>query len=342
MYKKYIVLLVVLLFSHSAYSEQCLDAQPIHLDDIHYIVSSEAESVNFFQKHFAAREMAHPGERFNLARFLSIKWHDPTLTITPKGPYKDLPPQRNERWLKSAVIDSQTSAYFGAKWLAIAVPSLERARKNLLKLGVSIIEENTRLPLEPNAKTFKFLGPDGTEIVIVERKDKDFGDSLYSIDHLQFLVSNASESSEFFQKVFSGTVVKASTNKQLAKAKVSSQHAADKSYSGNSIALQVADAIIVVSEPEDLGLITDKVKPMGSGGTIRLGIDHLGFLYKDIQCASSQAIENGYKPLFPPTRYKYKNKPTVYTFTVFKSPDGFNIEMVQADGRIGPHSYYDQ
>jgi catechol 2,3-dioxygenase-like lactoylglutathione lyase family enzyme len=73
---------------------------------------------------------------------------------------------------------------------------------------------------------------------------------------------------------------------------------------------------------------------------IQLGIGHLGFLYEDIQAAVDQAARNGYTPVFQPTAYIYKNKPTLYRFTAFATPDNYNIEMVQVRGRVGPHSYY--
>jgi len=322
------LLFCFLLYSFSTvlHAVECSNTQPIHLDDIHLIVSNEAETVSYLKDNFTAREMAHPGDRFDLVRFLSIKWHDPTLTVTRRGPYANLPPERNERWLKSEVVDAQHKPYYGAKWVAIAVPSIEKAREELKRGGLSIFEDIVHLPMEPDALAFKLKIPDGIEIVIVERKNKDFDDYSYSIDHVQFLVSNASETVKFFQNAFSGSLM--------------------KSVSGtidntSSAALKVADAVLIVSEPNALGIDPKEVNRLESDGTIRLGIDHLGFLYEDIECGVTNAVSNGYTPLFPPTRYKYKNKPTVYSFTAFKSPDGFTIEMVQADGRTGPHSYYD-
>jgi len=59
---------------------------------------------NFFKKYFGAREMAHPGDRFHLVRFLSLKWQDPTITITKISPYEDLPADGNQRRIDAQIV----------------------------------------------------------------------------------------------------------------------------------------------------------------------------------------------------------------------------------------------
>ncbi len=316
------IILIFVLTSISCSSPNTVKQAPIHLDDIHLIVTDEEASVKFFEKYFGAREMAHPGDRFDLVRFLSLKWQGPTITITPIGPYPDLPPDRNRRWLDAKIIapkSEKVKPVYGVKWLAISTSSISKSKAELLDYGVEISEENISLPLEPNTAAFSVFGPDGLEIVIVERPTYDFGDAKYAIDHIQFLVKDVETTQTFFEKTFGG--------KQLKRGK-------------ESASLQVADAKLVLSEPEAFGIDSKDVSSRKVDGTIRIGLDHLGFLYSDVQAAVDQATINGYTPIFQPQRYLYKNKPTVYTFTAFSLPENLNIEMVQADGRVGPHSYY--
>ncbi|MFD2585621.1 VOC family protein [Croceitalea marina] len=298
------------------------EVKPIHLDDIHFIVTDEEAAVTFFQKHFGAREMAHPGERFDLARFLSLKWQDPTITITSIGPYKDLPVERNQRWLNAEVISpkaEKSKPVYGAKWLALAVPSIKAALKELQEEGAVISEYKLSLPLEPDTPAFSIYGPDGFEIVIVERTEKEFGAAKYSIDHIQFLVEDVEETKTFFEKIYS---------------------AQSAIQENGTISLKVADANLILSAPKVFDINPKDVSFRKKEGTIRIGLDHLGFLYGDVNKAVDQAALQGYSPIFSPQRYIYKNKPTVYTFTAFSAPNNINIEMVQVDGRVGPHSYY--
>ncbi len=295
---------------------------PIHLDDIHIIATNEEATVAFFEKHFGAREMAHPGERFDLVRFLSLKWQGPTITITPIGPYDDLPAERNQRWIDAKIIlpkSEKTHPVYGIKWLAVATPSLKKARLELLEGGIKISENAVSLPLEPTIPAFSVFGPDGIEILIVERPEFEFDDAKYAIDHVQFLVKDVKITQKLFEEVFAAKPFQ---------------------YETKSIGMQVADAKLILSEPEAFGMNQKEVSPRRAEGTIRIGFDHLGFLFRDVKAAVVQAETKGYAPIFQPTRYIYKNKPTVYTFTAFSLPEEFNIEMVQAEGRIGPHSYY--
>ncbi|MEO9467985.1 VOC family protein [Parasphingorhabdus sp.] len=322
--KSNLLLCLMMLASACGPADTAPEISPIHLDDIHFIVANEADAVGFFEQKFGAREMAHPGERFDLARFLSVKWQDPTITITRIGPYKDLPPERNARWLEAKLIrpdNAKINPYYGVKWLAFATPSLDDARRKLIAAGAGISETSVNLPMEPEAKAFSIYGPDGAELVIVERKDREYANADFAIDHIQFLTSDVAVTKKFFENVFDGTTT-------------------GQTKAGTT--MKVADAVITLSEPEAFGYDREKVSPASRSGAIQLGVDHLGFLYEDIQAAVDQAALNGYEPVFKPTRYIYKNKPTVYTFTAFASPDKFNIEMVQVDGRHGPHSYYDQ
>lgn len=296
---------------------------PIHLDDIHYIVTDEDAAVAFFEDHFGGREMAHPGDRFDLVRFISLKWQDPTITITPIGPYPDLPAERNKRWLNTKVIlprtEKQTPVY-GARWLALSTKSLSEARTALLANGVELSEDSLSLPMEPDTPAFSVYGPDGVEIVIVERPAKDFGEAQYAIDHIQFLVPDANAAQEFFKTTFKAMTMGAD---------------------GETITVQVADALLKFSEPKGLGLNRSDIVSKQTEGELRIGMGHLGFLYADIYGAVEEIDSKGIKPIFPPQKYIYKEKPTVYSFTAFSLVDGFTIEMVQADGRIGPHSYYE-
>lgn len=316
------MLVLTMILASCAPVSEAEQHNPIHLDDIHFIVTDEDAAVAFFKDHFGGREMAHPGDRFDLVRFISLKWQEPTITITPIGPYPDLPAERNQRWLDTKVILPQSEKQvpiYGARWLALSTESLSDARKSLLESGVELSEDSVSLPNEPEVPAFSVYGPDGTEIVVVERPEKDFGEARYAIDHIQFLVPDAKAASGFFETAFKAKTI---------------------DTDGQTTAIQVADALLKFSEPEVLGISRDDIVSKQTEDELRIGLGHLGFLYADIHGAVEEVEANGIQPIFQPQRYVYQEKPTVYTFTAFSLVDGFTIEMVQADGRIGPHSYY--
>lgn len=298
--------------------------QPValHLDDIHFIVTDEAAAVQFFHHNFGAREMAHPGERFGLVRFLGLAPGDPTITITRIGPYDELPADRNARWISARIVTPASEVdrpVYGPRWLAIATPDLESARTRLRANGVKFLAEDQKLPMEPDVRAFAVAGPDGARIVVVERSGRDFGEAEFAVDHVQVITPDLSAGQALLMQVFGAS--------QLA-------------TTGDSSAMDIAGARIVLSRPQAFGLDPDAVGSRTQEGTIRIGLDHLGVLYADVPAAFAAAAERGYTPLFPATRYIYRGKPTVYTFSAFGMPGGYNIEMVSADGRVGPQNFY--
>jgi len=59
---------------------------PIHLDDIHFMVSDEAATIAYLERHLDACEMAHADRPIDYVRYLSVRYLGPTLTITGPTP----------------------------------------------------------------------------------------------------------------------------------------------------------------------------------------------------------------------------------------------------------------
>jgi hypothetical protein len=161
-------------------------------------------------------------------------------------------------------------------------------------------------------------GPDFSQIALVERKQQQrpgmidravWGD--FGIDHLMLLVKSAKENEFFFRDIYAGRV----TGRRP-----------------HVITMKVADATIVLAEPEALGLKRANVQPRDPK-TFRYGIGHLGFLYPDIKPAVEAAMAKGYQFMLNVARVKYYDEPTAYTIAITLNPDGLPCEMVQEDGR---------
>jgi hypothetical protein len=108
----------------------------------------------------------------------------------------------------------------------------------------------------------------------------------------------------------------------------------------------------VLAEPARLGIERSAVGPVQNipwamAGpppkarvTVAASVEHLGFLYADVAAMAAAAEARGYRAQYPPFRYAYKGRPTPYTSTEFMTPDGYGVEVVSAQGRVGPHAYY--
>jgi catechol 2,3-dioxygenase-like lactoylglutathione lyase family enzyme len=174
------------------------------------------------------------------------------------------------------------------------------------------------LPHDILARAAMIEGPDFNQIALVERKQQQrpkpdntsiWGD--FGIDHLMLLVKNAKENEIFFRDVFAGRVI------------------GRRPY---VTTMKIADATIVLAEPEAVGLKRNQVQTHDPK-KFRYGIDHLGFLYSDVKAAVESAKAKGYRFLLDGARMSYYGAPTVYTFAVIFNPDGLHFEMVQEDGR---------
>ncbi len=309
--------------------------RPIHLDDIHFVISDESATLRFLRESMGACEMGHPDRKIDYVRFMSVRYGHPTLTVT--GPVAANEPDALRRDISSLFElyrpPRNAPARYGVRSVVFSTRDLADAVAVLRARGVEISAEgeDARLPYEPTAKSASFLGPDGIRLGLVERSG-DRG-SRFGIDHLVMLTRDAAATSRFFQQVFSGV---------------------ESDVGAGTRVIRVADARIVLAEPEALGIPRESVRPPalvpfatpGSGSAPRRqrvpgSIEHLGFLFADVPALAAAAESRGYRADYPPVRYEYAGRLTPYTVTEFSTPDGYGIEAVAVAGRVGPHAYYE-
>lgn len=300
--------------------------RPIHLDDIHYITSDEVETIDFFKEKLLACEMAQPSRPLDFIRFLSVRENDPSITVNSAPYSNERDAARAKSWRFKRLVPRQhdSGIYWGVYWVAYGHANLNEAQKAFPEDAI----QTTTLPHAPSLNAVQVIGPDNLPIVLVERPQSG---AAFHIDHIMFLVSNVDETVEFFRQIFEAKVLE--TGDRMA-------------------ILQVADATLVLTEPSLHGIERERMipRPKSVFGPVKDGrqtltkvlgsVDHLGFLYQDIEKLVSQAQLRGYKPLYPPFSYSYAGQKSPYAVTAFTAPDGFNIEAVQPAGRIGPHVYY--
>ena len=306
---------------------------PVHLDDIHLMVSDEGATVAFLEDKFAACEMAHPDRPIDYVRYLSLRYGSPTLTVTGPTPADEPDILRAGTTGHVNIVPAARTgpARWGVYWVALSTVSIAQALAGIEAGDHDAGQMRVVLPQEPDVPAVTFFGPDNIRFALVERPD-DHGSPL-GVDHLLLLVSDAGLTAEFFRK--------------LMQARVLRQEAA-------MAVLEVADARLILAEPEKLGLERSSVQPpaeipwaKSAGGqlsrvTVPASVEHLGFLFApgSLDALVTAARAQGYEPEYAPFRYVYRGRPTVFTVTEFKTVDGFGIEAVTADGRIGPHAYY--
>ena len=79
--------------------------RPVHLDDIHYIMTDENAAVSFWTEHFGAKEMAQPLVPFHFIRNVSVRLFDPTIVISAAGPYGSSSEKADARWRARQRVD---------------------------------------------------------------------------------------------------------------------------------------------------------------------------------------------------------------------------------------------
>jgi hypothetical protein len=297
---------------------------PIHLDDIHFMVSSDAATVAWLEQRLGACEMAHPGQPIDYVRYLSVRYGDPTLTVTGPTPANEPDPLRAATTGHVDIVPAaDASPHYGIYWVALRTRDLAAARSRFPDATP------VQLPHEPATPALRVAGPDNVPLVIVERPG-DTG-SPFGIDHLVMLVSDVAATARFLGDVFAGQVLDGDARLRV---------------------LRIADARLVLVEPERVALDRAQVAPVpnipwASGAVpsrtrvaVPASVEHLGFLYADVPAMAAAARARGYTPVYPPFRYAYRGRPTAFTVTEFMSPDGFGVEAVSAEGRVGPHAYY--
>lgn len=298
---------------------------PIHLDDIHFMVSSEAAAVGWLQQRLGACEMAHPGRPIDYVRYLSVRYGDPTLTVTGPTPPDEPDALRAATTGHVDIVPAAADAppHYGVHWVALRTRDLSRVREAFPDATP------VALPHDLGVPALRVAGPDNIPLVIVERTG-DRG-SPYGVDHVLLLVSDAAATARFFADVFAATELVGTAGLRV---------------------LRVADARLVLVEPGQLEIPRDAVAPVpnipwasaGDASRERLrvpaSVEHLGFLYADVPAMAAAARRRGHEPVYPPFRYVYRGRPTAFTVTEFLTPDGFGVEAVSAEGRVGPHAYY--
>lgn len=304
---------------------------PIHLDDIHFMVSDEAATVAYLERHLDACEMAHADRPIDYVRYLSVRYLGPTLTITGPTPADEPDELRRRTTSHVDIVPAPRGAmpHLGVHWVGFSVANLDLALQRLQAGGVVVTEPRLALPQAPGVRAALVQGPDNIPLAIVERAG-DRG-SPFGMDHLMLLVKDAAANARFFEDLFHGKLLQRAPGLAV---------------------VRVADATLVLAEPARLGLDAARIAPpqnipwasTGPAATQRVTVDasveHIGFLYADIPAMAAAAQARGYRLEYPPLRYAYKGRPTPFTSTEFMTPDGFSVEVVSAAGRVGPHAYY--
>jgi catechol 2,3-dioxygenase-like lactoylglutathione lyase family enzyme len=297
---------------------------PLLLDHIHYYVSDRGAAEAFFIEHFAAQVIPNPGPRpLEFITFLNLRAGEGTISVSPRGSYEGISTGTSSR-LKREVIEPKEDSppLYGVYWLALRTASLNHALTRLEIEGVRVTQRTLSMPHDLLARAVMIEGPDYNNIALVERRNTQrsrtnekvaWGD--FGIDHIMVLVEEVKTNEDFFRNVYSAKVI---------------------ARRPSVATLKIADATIVLAEPEAVGLKRESVQSPAPG-KFRYGVNHLGFLYADIKAPVETAKAKGYTFISDTFRVKYFDQPTVYTLATIISPDGLLCEMFQEDGRTGPH-----
>lgn len=297
--------------------------KPIILDDIHYYVSdSSVREVanNYFKTFFKGRAMAE--QEMNpllFIDFISIRPDESTLNISSPGPFPGVKVGDPKRWIREKVKPSASNPpMYGVRWLAFNTKSIRKTVKKLLKAGYDFALEDFNLPTEPDVNAVAMYGFDYNIIVLVERPKMKKQKTEFGIDHLQLLVNNLEDNVKFYQTVLGAEII-------------------DKKE--RSTVLKIGNHKFVLSEPEALGLSREQVIERDPKKFVA-NIDHLGFLYDEIEPAFYGAKANNYRIIMEPKTLMYYDKPTPYTFCILMSPDNLQIELEQEEGRTSARKIY--
>ncbi len=297
--------------------------KPILLDDIHYYVSDSTVrkvAVNYFKSFFKGRVMAEQAMNplpFN--DYISLRPEESTITISTAGPFAGINSTNPKRWVHEKIKPSASNPpMYGVYWVAFNTKNIRKTVKNLLKAGYDFAMENFTLPTEPEVNAVAMYGFDYNIIVLVERPEMKITKTEFGIDHLQLLVNNLEENVKFYQTVLGAEIT-------------------DKKE--RSTVLKIGNHQFVLSEPEALGLVRERVIEHNPKKFVA-NIDHLGFLFDEIEPAFYAAKGSNYRVIMEPKPLTFYDKPTPYTICILKSPDNFQIELQQEEGRITGRKLY--
>ena len=313
----------IIVFCFVMFYFNAIAQKPILLDDIHYYVSDPSVrevAVDYFKTFFKGRAMAE--QVMNPLPFIdliSLRPDESTLNISSSEPLSSMKLAEEIPSLQKKVNPSPSNPpMYGVRWVAFNTSNIRKTVRALLKAGYGFAAENFTLPTEPEVNAVAMYGFDYNIIVLVERPNLKNMKTEFGIDHLQLLVNNLEDNVKFYQTVLAAEVI-------------------DKTE--RSTVLKIGNQRLILSEPEALGLVRKKVVERNAKQFVA-NIDHLGFLYDEIEPAFYGAKANHYNVTVEPRRMIYNKKPTPYTYCIVMSPDNFQIELQQEDGRISARKIY--
>ena len=312
-----------IIFCFITFSFNAMAQKPILLDDIHYYVSDSSVrevAANYFTTFFKGRKMAeqmiNPLPFFDL---ISLRPDESTLNISSPEPLSSIQLGELRPPLRKKIKPSPSNPpMYGVRWVAFNTINIRKTVRKLLKAGYNFAAENFTLPTEPEVNAVAMYGFDYNIIVLVERPNMKNTKTEFGIDHLQLLVNNLEDNVKFYQTVLAAEII-------------------DKT--DRSTVLKVGNQRLVLSEPEALGLVREQVVQRNPKKFVA-NIDHLGFLYDEIEPAFYGAKANNYKVIMEPQRMIYNKKTTPYTYCIVMSPDNFQIELQQEDRRTSARKIY--
>jgi catechol 2,3-dioxygenase-like lactoylglutathione lyase family enzyme len=313
--KKSIVLATIFLYTTQAAAQI--------LDDVHYYVTDRKATNTFFETNFGAKQMAElPMNPLVFINFLQINPAQTTINVSPQGPFEGIKVGDPKRWIKTLAKPSlDNPLVYGPHWTCLSTRNLTKSLQKLQANGVQVATQNLVIPTEPNAKTAVVYTPDLNTLLLVERP-KQSKTTEYQIDHVLFLVENLATELKFYQDVIGTIILKQTPNMAM---------------------VEIGRHFFIFAEPEAIGLNRAQVVKK-EAGKFYPGIDHIGFLYKDLATLNStcdRATALGYEFLKKPSLMYYYDKPTPYTFGILFSPSGFQVELeIEEGGRYGARTGY--
>ena len=316
-----VLLLGAMLVSASDKKKPVADPRlPLMLDEVHYYLTDPASAIRFFETHFGAHELTHPGSLpLRFITMLGLEPGEGVIDFSPPGPYDGFEEPTARRWSGDFIAPAKNLApRYGVFWLGLRTTSLKKTMEKLESRGVAIQERHMILPGDYRAKAATVYGPDFNLLTIVERPKRHGDVGEYGLDHVQLLVKNVEANAHFLEDVFSAQVA---------------------SRSEHTAIVTIADFTVVLSDPEALELNPADVQEHVATH-IRFEADHLSFLFSDLRPAVDAAIAKGRKFAVMPRRMEYYGKATPYTYAVIDSPDGLPFELISEDGRTGPRTHY--
>jgi len=316
--KKYFLIYLLIFLSDNISAQK-----PILLDDIHYYVSDSlvrGVANNYFKTFFKGRAMAEQEMNpMSFIDFISLRPDESTINISLPSPFLGTKLYDPKRWFSEKITPSASNPpMYGVRWLAFNTENIRKTVRKLLKAGYQFASENFTLPTEPNVNAVAMYSFDYNIIVLVERPKMKKMKTEFGIDHLQLLVNNLEENVKFYQTVLAAEII-------------------DKRE--RSTVLKIGNHKFVLSEPEALGLVREQVVERDPKKFVA-NIDHLSFLYDEIEPAFYGAKANNYKVVMEPEQTMYLDKPTPYTSCILMSPDNLQIELTQEEGRTTARKIY--